>query len=160
MAEALEQIKQDVKTILYDETQPIGKAFAKIEAASNRKREECFAAVTVLFVVYLIVGYFAKLLCNTVGFTYPAYMSIKAIESADKRDDTQWLTYWTIFALFSLIDFFADKVIGYFPFYWLLKCFFLLWLYLPIYRGAEKLYQSYVRPYAVARILPSDGAAQ
>uniref|UniRef100_A0A5S6R5G5 Receptor expression-enhancing protein n=1 Tax=Trichuris muris TaxID=70415 RepID=A0A5S6R5G5_TRIMR len=160
MGDVVAHIKQDVNTLLYDERQLIGRAFAKIEKVSTRKREECFAGMSALLAICLIFCNCAKLICNAIGFVYPAYVSVYAIESADKKDDTQWLTYWTIFALFSLFDFFADKVMSYFPFYWLLKCIFLLWLYLPIYRGAEKIYQSYVRPYAVARLLPSGGEAQ
>ena len=38
------------------------------------------------------------------GFVYPCYMSFKAIESDAKGDDTQWLTYWMVFAVFSLME--------------------------------------------------------
>jgi receptor expression-enhancing protein 5/6 len=42
----------------------------------------------------------AKLVSDLVGFVYPAYASFKAIDSADPNDDTQWLTYWVVFAVF------------------------------------------------------------
>ena len=47
--------------------------------------------------------------------------SIKAIESASKDDDTQWLTYWVVFALFNVVEFASDAIVGWFPIYWLLK---------------------------------------
>ena len=46
------------------------------------------------------------------GFVYPAYRSIKAIETSIKDDDTQWLIYWVVFACFSVAEFFSDILIG------------------------------------------------
>ena len=46
------------------------------------------------------------------GFVYPAYCSIKALESTVKNDDTQWLTYWVVFAAFSVVEYFADFIAG------------------------------------------------
>jgi len=68
-----------------------------------------------------VFGFGAQLVCNSVGFLYPAYMSIHAIESHKKDDDTKWLTYWVVFALFSVIEYFADLIVGWFPLYWLIK---------------------------------------
>ena len=53
-----------------------------------------------------------QLLANIVGFVYPAYCSIKALESTVKNDDTQWLTYWVVFAAFSVVEYFADFIAG------------------------------------------------
>jgi hypothetical protein len=39
---------------------------------------------------------------DLVGFVYPMYGSIKAIESKESEDDTLWLTYWLVFALFKV----------------------------------------------------------
>src|SRR4051794_24675323 len=46
---------------------------------------------------------------------------INAIESASKEDDTQWLTYWVVFALLNVLEFFSNTLVHYFPFYWLAK---------------------------------------
>ena len=46
------------------------------------------------------------------SFAYPAYCSIQALESSSKGDDTQWLTYWVVFAAFSVIEYFADFIAG------------------------------------------------
>ena len=40
-------------------------------------------------------------------FAYPAYCSIKALETLNEQDDKKWLTYWVVFAFFSVLEFFA-----------------------------------------------------
>ncbi|XP_030759451.1 receptor expression-enhancing protein 5 isoform X2 [Sitophilus oryzae] len=98
--------------------------------------------------VWLVFGYAAQLVCNTVGFLYPAYMSIHAIESHNKADDTKWLTYWVVFSIFSVLEYFADFIVGWFPLYWLIKCVFLVWLMIPTeFNGSLVVYKKIVRPY-------------
>lgn len=47
--------------------------------------------------------------------------SIKAIESPNKDDDTQWLTYWVVYGVFSIAEFFSDIFLSWFPFYYMIK---------------------------------------
>lgn len=46
---------------------------------------------------------------------------IKAIESPSKDDDTVWLTYWVVYSLFGLAEFFSDLLLSWFPFYYVGK---------------------------------------
>jgi receptor expression-enhancing protein 5/6 len=53
-----------------------------------------------MLLVFLIMG--GGLLIDLVGFTYPMFASLKAIESPNADDDKQWLTYWVVFSLFKV----------------------------------------------------------
>ncbi|XP_009997104.1 PREDICTED: receptor expression-enhancing protein 5 [Chaetura pelagica] len=73
---------------------------------------------------------------------------IKAIESPNKDDDTQWLTYWVVYGVFSIVEFFSDIFLSWFPFYYMIKCGFLLWCMAPSpSNGAEFLYRQIIRPF-------------
>ncbi|PVU96883.1 hypothetical protein BB559_002225 [Furculomyces boomerangus] len=102
-----------------------------------------FSAVVFLFIL-LNIG--SRFIVNFIGFGYSAFASIRAIESPGKDDDTQWLTYWVVYGLLNLVEHFSSFVLYWIPFYYVLKTAFLIWLMLPNTRGAEKLYNSYVKP--------------
>ncbi|XP_041086899.1 receptor expression-enhancing protein 6-like, partial [Polyodon spathula] len=73
---------------------------------------------------------------------------IKAIESSNKEDDTKWLTYWVVYGLFSVAEFFSDIFLYWFPFYYAGKCVFLLWCMAPVsWNGSQILYKRLVLPF-------------
>uniref|UniRef100_A0A914D5R9 Receptor expression-enhancing protein n=1 Tax=Acrobeloides nanus TaxID=290746 RepID=A0A914D5R9_9BILA len=141
---------------LLHEPGAVTNVLATIEAKTGVKRLHFAGGLFLVHALYLIFGRWAELLCNFIGFLYPAYISIKAIETAHKEDDTQWLTYWVVFALFSVVEFFSDVFVRYFPLYWLVKCIFLLWLHLPMTLGAQKIYNRFIRPFAVQHMSSID----
>lgn len=147
-SQKLNKFRADVTKRLH-EPGPITDKLGLIEAKTGIDRFFMVAGVAGALGLYLIFGFFKELVCNLIGFLYPAYISIKAIESADKKDDTQWLTYWVIFALFNVVEFASDAIVGWFPIYWLMKCAFMLYLHLPMTLGAQKLYVKFVRPFVL-----------
>lgn len=146
--EKFNKFRADVTKRLH-EPSPVNDVLGKVEQKTGVDRFFIIGGICLIFGLYMVFGYFAELVCNSIGFLYPAYMSVKAIESSDKRDDTQWLTYWVVFAVFSVVEFFADCIVGWFPLYWLAKCMVMLYLHLPQFRGAEAFYQKWIRPFVL-----------
>uniref|UniRef100_A0AAV1T3D9 Receptor expression-enhancing protein n=1 Tax=Peronospora matthiolae TaxID=2874970 RepID=A0AAV1T3D9_9STRA len=105
------------------------------------------ASGAALVLLLLLVGFGAGLICNVVGFVYPAFCSFRAIESNDKKDDVQWLTYWVVYACFILVEVFADFLLYWIPFYYAFKLGFLLWLFMPSTLGASFLYLHFLAPF-------------
>jgi receptor expression-enhancing protein 5/6 len=95
--------------------------------------------------VFVLIGYLDVYITNIVGIVFPTYWSIKAIESAEADDDKQWLTYWIVFALFSLTDLFSGFILRFIPFYFFFKLIFLIVLMAPNIRGATIVYDNVIR---------------
>uniref|UniRef100_A0A5S6QXG0 Receptor expression-enhancing protein n=1 Tax=Trichuris muris TaxID=70415 RepID=A0A5S6QXG0_TRIMR len=151
----IEQIRYDVHVALADEKKCLGQTFAKIEQHCHCGRDKCFWLLAACLTVYLTVGRFAELICNLICVVYPVYMSLLAIELRDGGENAQWLTYWIFFALFTIVDYSSDLVMAFLPVYWLLKCVLFLWLSVPMYKGAARVYQSLLQFVVVNYIAPS-----
>merc|ERR1712137_66285 len=119
-----------------------------IEEKSNKKVQRAHIALGVVAFLFLFVlfGIWDKWIVNILGFVFPAYASIKAIESVSKDDDTQWLTYWVVFGLFTVLEFFSPTILWAFSWYYVVKFFFILWLISPIHSGAEIFYRIVLKP--------------
>ncbi|EDW09345.1 receptor expression-enhancing protein 5 isoform X1 [Drosophila mojavensis] len=148
LPQMFENYKETVRKSLRDPNKPWTKVFDILEERTSVDRVKLFSGAVALCAVYLIFGCWAQLVCNIIGVLYPAYVSIHAIESSTKQDDTKWLIYWVTFGIFTVIEFFSHIVTNIIPLYWLLKCGFLIWCMLPVENnGSVIIYNKLVRPY-------------
>ena len=102
-----------------------------------------------MFFVLFFFGIGAGSLCSLVGFVYPAMKSFETLESktAKRRGNVQWLVYWILYSIFSIIEVFIDYLLYIIPFYYAFKLAFLLWAMLPQTKGATLIYDSFLKDY-------------
>ncbi|EHK27446.1 uncharacterized protein TRIVIDRAFT_73327 [Trichoderma virens Gv29-8] len=129
----------------------IDKELSKYPALNNLEKQigvpKAYGVVGVaaLYFFLIIFNIGGQLLTNFAGFVVPGYYSLAALFSQSKEDDTQWLTYWVVFAFFTVAEGFFS-IVYWFPFYFVFKFIFLLWLALPTFRGAEIVFRSFLAP--------------
>ncbi len=134
-----------VRTLIYK--YPIGKKYADLVEEKTKVNAEYFVCgLGAILVALLFIGLGAQYISNMLGFIYPVYASIRAIETSDKEDDTQWLVYWVVFSSFCLVENFVDLLKYWIPFWYPMKVTFLLWCMLPQYKGAQIIYDTVIKP--------------
>ncbi|ORZ24305.1 TB2/DP1, HVA22 family-domain-containing protein [Absidia repens] len=117
-----------------------------VERLTGVRKSYVAAGVAGVFTIMIFFNLAGQLLTNALSWLYPAYASFKAIETPSTEDDKQWLTYWTVIGFVQLIEYFSDILLFWFPFYYLFKTLFVLYLTLPRFRGAQVLYTRVLRP--------------
>jgi receptor expression-enhancing protein 5/6 len=147
LSQHFESLKARLDKVLHEKNK-LNDVLEKIEQKTGIRRLYIALGFIAVLALYLMIGYGADFLCNLIGFLYPAYASVKAIESHNKDDDTKWLTYWVVYSVFSLVEFFSDQFLFWIPLYWFLKCVFLAWCFLPVsWNGSHLIYHRFIRPF-------------
>jgi receptor expression-enhancing protein 5/6 len=126
---------------------PALKKYAELVESKTKVPVEYFVVGFLgLLAICIFSGFWAGSITNFIGFAYPAYSSLLAIESTGKDDDTQWLIYWVVFAFFCVVENFTDYILYWIPFYYAVKVTFLVWCMIPKYQGAKIVYSNVIKP--------------
>lgn len=129
----------------------LDKELSKYPALNNLEKQtsvpKAYAVIglTTLYFFLIVFNLGGQLLTNIAGFVIPGYYSLNALFTSNKADDTQWLTYWVVFAFFTVVESLVS-VVYWFPFYFTFKFVFLLWLSLPAFKGADIIFRSFLVP--------------
>ena len=100
----------------------------------------------IVAIILTTTKWFSSYVTCLVGVLCPTYMTLKAIESPEDDDDKQFLTYWVVYGVFSVIDIFTAFLIKIIPFYYTMKLMFLIWLFMPNFKGAVYIYNWLIGP--------------
>lgn len=128
----------------FNNVQPLVKICQKIGFNCQPAHLVLVSGIVALFL--FITSMASYLLSSLIGFLYPAYMSFKAIQSTDKEDDKQWLTYWVVFSIFQIFDGLLSSILSFLPFYYIFKVAFYVYLFHPKTKGANLIYTKLVNP--------------
>lgn len=120
-------------------------ALNNLERTTSVPKAYAVIGLVVFYFFLIIFNLGGQLLTNLAGFAIPGYYSMEALFTTTTKDDTQWLTYWVVFAFFTVVESFVN-VVYWFPFYFTFKFVFLLWLSLPVFRGADVIFRSFMVP--------------
>merc|ERR1712128_224721 len=103
----MEGLKAKVKEVLY-QPGPVSHLLAKAETVTGLDRVLLAGLSTTFLVFWLCLGYGAQLVCGVIGFIYPAYESVKALNETGREIQKRWLIYWvvkTIFLVWCMLPF-------------------------------------------------------
>ena len=102
-----------------------------------------------LFIVLLLclTVVFGSLFTTLLMFLLPAYDTFKAIESNDIGEQTRLLTYWMVFGTFFSMDNTFRWLLGFLPYYHIIRFIILSTLYSKQFQGAELIYTHIQKPF-------------
>ena len=83
-----------------------------------------------------------------VGTVYPFVCSVTAAATEEIEDDTYWLTYWAVYGCLFLIMDLMETWLGWIPGFYTLIIFSTVYLMLPMFRGADKVFRKILVPLA------------
>jgi len=91
---------------------------------------------------------FKRMVWIGIGVVFPIASSICAIVTPDTSDDTVWLTYWSAFGTLFLVVDLLENFLGKVPGFYTLSIFITVYLMLPMFHGAEKVFRHILVPLA------------
>lgn len=121
--------------------------FKLVESKTGVNRLYVFAGVVACLFLLLLTGVADHFIVSLIGFIYPAYSSVKAIQTNNRDSSTKWLTYWVVYGGFVVLEVLGDFLFYWFPMYFLFKCGFLVWCMAPMsWNGSLVIYGRFIEP--------------
>ncbi|XLU46896.1 putative HVA22-like protein g isoform X1 [Arachis ipaensis] len=96
----------------------------------------------------MIGDFLTRLLILIFGYAYPGFECYKTVEKnkVDIEELRFWCKYWTIVALYTIIEKFVDIFFGWLPFYGEAKIFMFVYLWNNKTKGTTVIYETILKP--------------
>ena len=105
-----------------------------------------------LYLVWIIFMFLPaglkRFVAVSIGTVYPFICSVTAAATDEVEDDTYWLTYWAVYGCFFLMMNIFETWLGRVPGFYTLVIFATVYLMLPMFRGADKIFRKILVPLA------------
>ena len=111
-----------------------------------------FDSVVFIFVIFFSLLLTLKLIFELIfsyiitGY-YPIIWTREDYKANKDNFWKKWGTYWTIFSVLIFFDLHKNDVLKVIPLYFIIKCIFLLMLYLPGFTIAETIFDGFLKDY-------------
>lgn len=154
---ALEVIKEKVETaikkypVVEEPLNQISKKLGGVDRAYV-----ALGLITIVPLILIAVMGTGNFLTDLVGYVFPLYKSILALESREADDVTDWLTYWLIFGFYKVAEKIVDPFLGTSMMYFCAKVVFLVWCM--FYQGSQVIYKNAIQPHLASLICGSESS--
>jgi len=97
----------------------------------------------------MLFSFTSRIISAITAFLYPGYASYKTLSQrpASEEELERWLMYWSVLGCIVGVEYLAEWLVSWIPFYSTIKAIFLLYLALPQTQGATYVYQVHLRPF-------------
>ena len=117
-----------------------------IEQKTNLKINQIYWFLLVAF-FFFIIGHFELIFSYIITGYYPIIWTREDYKANKDNFWKKWGTYWTIFSVLIFFDLHKNDVLKVIPLYFIIKCIFLLMLYLPGFTIAETIFDGFLKDY-------------
>ena len=126
----------------------IARRLSYLEGLTGLKKENTILALTGIVMLYVIIAHFASISSDFIALGYPIYCSIRAQESKSREEREFWLKYWIVYSSLIFVEFFAGRLLGLIPAYYLMRTFFIIWCMAPYNEnGSHFVYYKAIQPF-------------
>ena len=117
----------------------------QLEEQTKVNYEYFVAGALVLLVLCIFFGIGAGFITNCIGFFYPMYCTMIALEGV-AEEKFKWLVYWPMYVMISLFEDYFTFVVEWIPFYYPAKATLLVYMMAPQMNGAKTVHTA-LKPY-------------